>query len=96
MRGKRENLLMIERLGVNTDWAREEQSGLHQVAQTAGGRSSGRSGGVPSLLGRPRRHLAVVPPPTGQHRRIEGRCRDGRDLWIRTWLGATGALGTDS
>ena len=65
MRWQRENLLMIERLGVNTDWAEKSKLAYAKLLKLLEPKLPGAPGGCPLRLPRrPRKPPVAVPPPT--------------------------------
>ncbi len=64
MRWQRENLLMIERLGVNTDWAEKSKLAYAKLLKLLEPKLPGAPGDVPEPAAAPQKSPAAVPPPT--------------------------------
>lgn len=64
MRWQRENLLMIERLGVNTDWAEKSKLAYAKLLKLLEPKIQGSPGDVPIPAAEPQNSPPAVPPPT--------------------------------
>jgi len=64
MRWQRENLLMIERLGVNTDWAEKSKLAYAKLLKLLEPKTLGAPADTPAPDAAPETQPAAVPPPT--------------------------------
>ena len=64
MRWQRENLLMIERLGVNTDWAEKSKLAYAKLLKLLEPKIPGAPGDAPLPTSAPEKPPVAVPPPT--------------------------------
>jgi len=77
MRWQRENLLMIERLGVNTDWAEKSKLAYVKLLKLLEPKPAGAPEDAPIPAAEPQKSPAAVPPPTPPAPPHRGEVPDG-------------------